>query len=294
MLYTELVLPGVLPLALLVERMTRRRRAARPADSRRSPSASPRTWPGRPRRALGGRRARLREQLGQLVLRGPHAARRRAADGRRRRSRLPRGGSGGGARVSPVGRRAAAAHARPRAHRACRDRRAGGVREGRRALRARSPRRRRSSCGARSALGLPVLVTEQYPRGLGDTVPAGARARSATVERLPKTVFSGRAAPTASTSHGRDQALVCGIETHVCVNQTVARPARRRRRGARRASTRSPRAPPPTASSGCARWSRAGAILTTVETALFELLGEAGTRRVQDDPEAGDVDEPLL
>ena len=40
-LYTELVLPGVLPLALVVERLTAGRRAARPADARRSPSASP-------------------------------------------------------------------------------------------------------------------------------------------------------------------------------------------------------------------------------------------------------------
>jgi nicotinamidase-related amidase len=42
--------------------------------------------------------------------------------------------------------------------------------------------------GAR-VLGLPVLVTEQYPRGLGDTVPQ-VRDVLGEVERLPKTVFS--------------------------------------------------------------------------------------------------------
>ena len=90
-LYTELVLPG-----------RARARDGRRADDRRrrrcTGCRSPRIavgragqpLPGRPRRALGGRRGRLREPLGQLLLPRPHAARPRAADGRRRRGRLPR------------------------------------------------------------------------------------------------------------------------------------------------------------------------------------------------------------
>ena len=69
-------------------------------------------------------------------------------------------------------------------------------------------------------LGLPLLVTEQYPRGLGDTVAPVREALGEDVERLPKTVFSAARADGFDLA-GRDQALVCGIETHVCVSQTV-------------------------------------------------------------------------
>jgi nicotinamidase-related amidase len=124
------------------------------------------------------------------------------------------------------------------------------------------------------ALGLPVLVTEQYPRGLGDTVEP-VRAALGDVERLPKTVFSAARADGFDL-YGRDQALVCGIETHVCVNQTthdllaggvevhVAVDAVSSRTAANREL-------------GLRKMEESGAILTSVETALFELLGAAGS-----------------
>jgi nicotinamidase-related amidase len=124
-------------------------------------------------------------------------------------------------------------------------------------------------------LGLPVLVTEQYPRGLGDTVEPVREALGDAVERLPKTVFSAVRAEGFDLQ-GRDQALVCGIETHVCVNQTVhdllgggvethvAVDAV----GSRTAANRE---------LGLRKMQESGAILTSVETALFELLGEAGS-----------------
>jgi nicotinamidase-related amidase len=123
-------------------------------------------------------------------------------------------------------------------------------------------------------LGLPVLVTEQYPRGLGDTVEP-VREALGEIERLPKTVFSAARAEGFDLV-GRDQALVCGIETHVCVNQTVhdllaggveahiAIDAV----GSRTAANRE---------LGLRKMAKSGAILTSVETALFELLGEAGS-----------------
>jgi nicotinamidase-related amidase len=127
--------------------------------------------------------------------------------------------------------------------------------------------------GART-LGLPVLVTEQYPRGLGDTVEA-VRDALDDVERLPKTVFSAVRAEGFDLA-GRDQALVCGIETHICVSQTVhdllgggvqthvAVDAVASRTAANREL-------------GLRKMEESGAILTSVETALFELLGEAGS-----------------
>jgi nicotinamidase-related amidase len=120
------------------------------------------------------------------------------------------------------------------------------------------------------AIGLPVLVTEQYPKGLGSTVPEVSEHLPAGVEPIEKVRFSAAEADGFDLS-GRDQAIVCGIEAHVCVNQTVmdlvdegvevhvvadavaSRSDRDRELGLHKAE-------------------RAGAVLTSVETALFELL----------------------
>ncbi|MFV0441945.1 MAG: isochorismatase family protein [Planctomycetaceae bacterium] len=70
-------------------------------------------------------------------------------------------------------------------------------------------------------LGVPVSVTEQYPRGLGPTVPALI---DLLPERVEKLRFSSAASFEWSQSAGdgdRPQVVVAGIETHVCVQQTV-------------------------------------------------------------------------
>ncbi|WP_376783094.1 hydrolase, partial [Rhodospirillum rubrum] len=79
--------------------------------------------------------------------------------------------------------------------------------------------------GARR-LGVPVVVTEQYPKGLGPTMhdilsELGDGASSAVIE---KTHFSAAAEPLVRQhleSLGRRQAVICGIEAHVCVTQTA-------------------------------------------------------------------------
>jgi nicotinamidase-related amidase len=132
------------------------------------------------------------------------------------------------------------------------------------------------------AIGIPILITEQYPKGLGETVPEVAEYLPEGTEPLEKVCFSATDAEGFDLA-GRDQALVCGIETHVCVNQTalalldsgvevqVAEDAV----GSR--SDENKRV-------GLHKMERAGAVMTSVETALFELLGKAGTeefKRVQ-------------
>lgn len=128
--------------------------------------------------------------------------------------------------------------------------------------------------GAR-ALDVPVLITEQYPKGLGETTPEVAKRLPEGTEPIEKVCFSAAEANGFDLA-GRDQALVCGIETHVCVNQTVldliasgievqvAEDAV----GSRFAESKR---------IGLRKMERAGAVLTSVETALFELLGRAGT-----------------
>jgi nicotinamidase-related amidase len=74
---------------------------------------------------------------------------------------------------------------------------------------------------AAKTLGLPVIGTEQYPKGLGPTVPELA-------ERLgpmpTKLAFSAGGCPgifEELRDRGLQKILICGIEAHVCVAQTV-------------------------------------------------------------------------
>jgi len=72
-----------------------------------------------------------------------------------------------------------------------------------------------------AVFGLPVLATEQYPRGLGPTVPELAQRLGKIPEKL---TFSSRACGAGFRDlEGRGilKVLVCGIEAHVCVQQTV-------------------------------------------------------------------------
>src|SRR2546425_6767610 len=74
--------------------------------------------------------------------------------------------------------------------------------------------------GAR-LLGMPVAATEQYPKGLGPTVPELARR---VPERPDKVAFSSCAVPAVAEGFrraARPKILLAGIETHVCVLQTA-------------------------------------------------------------------------
>ncbi|MGE3918725.1 MAG: isochorismatase family protein, partial [Hyphomicrobiaceae bacterium] len=76
-------------------------------------------------------------------------------------------------------------------------------------------------------LGVPVTLTEQYPKGLGATVESLREAAGNEVPCLEKISFSCwrdhaiRARIEALEGEGRDQIVVAGMETHVCVGQTV-------------------------------------------------------------------------
>jgi nicotinamidase-related amidase len=78
--------------------------------------------------------------------------------------------------------------------------------------------------GAAGELGIPTLVTEQYPKGLGTTRSDLASLLPPGTSRFEKTSFSCLGAPELREhlhSLKRDQIVVMGIETHVCVNQSV-------------------------------------------------------------------------
>jgi len=119
-------------------------------------------------------------------------------------------------------------------------------------------------------LEIPVRITEQYPRGLGRTIPEIA----ALIDSTPpeKLRFSCHGA----TDLGRPQWIVCGIETHVCVYQTVRDLLADKKQVAVavdavsscRAADRE---------IGLAYLRDLGAQLMSTQMILFEILREAGT-----------------
>lgn len=78
---------------------------------------------------------------------------------------------------------------------------------------------------AADALGVPVIVTEQYPKGLGSTVASiGERCARGNIPVLPKLEFSAAEAPgfgAELAKHRARDVIVIGMETHVCVFQTA-------------------------------------------------------------------------
>ena len=126
------------------------------------------------------------------------------------------------------------------------------------------------------ALSVPVIATEQYPKGLGPSVLKVVEALG-RVKPVEKVDFSCGAVPDIVSALGqRKQVLIAGMETHVCVFQTVrdlvdkgyapfvcvdavlSRTEEDRRVGLELCRD-------------------AGAVITSVEAALFDLLGKAGT-----------------
>jgi len=78
---------------------------------------------------------------------------------------------------------------------------------------------------AAKILNIPVVVTEQYPNGLGHTVQKLSEKLPKDAEIIEKCAFSVLREPGFAEklqSYGRKQIIMCGIETHICVHQTCA------------------------------------------------------------------------
>jgi len=138
---------------------------------------------------------------------------------------------------------------------------------------------------AAALTGVPVLATRQYPAGLGELEPmlaerlAALAAAGASVFVADKVAFDCFAEPTfaeALAATGRHQLVLAGMETHLCVTQTAL-------------SALSAGFEVHVVADACcsrdaenhertlARLSAAGVVVTVAESALYELVGEAGT-----------------
>jgi nicotinamidase-related amidase len=130
--------------------------------------------------------------------------------------------------------------------------------------------------GCARTLGLPVLLTEQYPKGLGRTLPELREVLPAPLEKLHSSCGADPAFDAALAATGRRQVVLAGMEAHVCVFQTardlvaaghevfVCADAVTSRTEEHRQV-------------GLDLCREAGAVVTTAETAIFDLLHQCAT-----------------
>lgn len=126
-------------------------------------------------------------------------------------------------------------------------------------------------------LGIPVIATEQYVKGLGCTVPElREKFDGSAYEKMAFSCCGDQAFLNRLAELGRKQIIVTGMETHVCVLQTVLELRERgyhvhlvkdavmsRKKGNWKVGVNAAAA--------------AGAVVTSTEAALFQLLRVAGT-----------------
>ncbi len=124
-------------------------------------------------------------------------------------------------------------------------------------------------------LDVAVVATEQYPKGLGPTIePVRALLPNAPLEKIEFSAMRNAGAAAALRESGRKTAVLVGMETHVCVFQTA--------RDLLAAGWHVHVPADAVVSRAKANWRvgldlmrSAGAVVTSTEAALFDLLKEA-------------------
>lgn len=133
---------------------------------------------------------------------------------------------------------------------------------------------------ASKILQVPVFLTEQYPQGLGKSV-SEISACLGEHQQFDKNCFSCGgvdAFMTALSETGRKQVIVCGIEAHVCISQTVhdlLEHGYSPHIVVDAIGSRSPK----NKEVAINKMVTSGAVLSCVEMALFEMLVESGTEK---------------
>ncbi len=123
---------------------------------------------------------------------------------------------------------------------------------------------------AAGRLEIPVLLTEQYPKGLGPTAPDIAAKLPQNATRVEKTTFSACGALPLE----RPQVVIAGMEAHVCVLQTALELAAAGREVFVAADAVCSRAQSNYANA-LDRMKSAGVIVTNTESVVFEWLRDA-------------------
>jgi nicotinamidase-related amidase len=139
-----------------------------------------------------------------------------------------------------------------------------------------SQRLARLAAGAR-LLNIPILVTEQYPKGLGHTVNEVRASLSPEQKIVEKTSFSSCGEPAfveQLVASSARQVILCGVEAHVCVNQTAHDLIARGLQVHLVLDCILSRSPEDR-EAGILRMRQAGVVVSTMEMVLFELMRDA-------------------
>lgn len=133
---------------------------------------------------------------------------------------------------------------------------------------------------AANALDIPVIATTQYCARIGGLLPeiTAEMNNVATIDKLEFDCFRNNAAVEAVRALGieRDTLIVCGVETHICIYQTVVGALMGGYRvwvPADAVSSRTPK----NYETGLARLRDIGAVVANTEMVIYELLQKAGT-----------------
>lgn len=127
-------------------------------------------------------------------------------------------------------------------------------------------------------IGVPIIVTQQYTKGLGPTIAPIAEALGSfdPIEKMTFSCCGNDAVEAVVLGAARHHVILFGIETHVCVLQTVLDLISQGQRTYVVEDCVSSRSPNDKRIA-IERMRQAGAVITTSESILFELLRVSGT-----------------
>jgi len=130
---------------------------------------------------------------------------------------------------------------------------------------------------AAGKLGLPIVASEQYPKGLGPTLPALAKLLPhQPLEKLEFSAGNNQGLAKAVLGARRRQVIIAGLEAHVCVFQTARDLALAGFHVFIPEDAVLSRTPA-NLRAGLRLCEKAGALVSSTEAILFDLLGAAGT-----------------
>jgi nicotinamidase-related amidase len=128
---------------------------------------------------------------------------------------------------------------------------------------------------ATTLLALPSILTEQYPQGLGETLPE-IKQHLANNKAIAKTAFSACGEPKFNQQLQREnsQIILAGMEAHICVLQTALDLIKANKQVLAVEDAIISRSPAHKANA-VARMRAAGCVITNTESVVFEWLGDA-------------------
>ncbi len=127
-------------------------------------------------------------------------------------------------------------------------------------------------------LAVPILLSEQYPKGLGPTVSELSRLapRGQAIEKIEFSCMANKDFVEKFDALGRSQAVIAGIEAHVCVLQTALQ-LRQRDHSTFVVGDATASRSAMDARLAVQRMRAGGAEIVSTEMVVFEWLGRAGT-----------------